>query len=86
MPDTSGFLDKAKETARKATEAAKQGLDQAKGKGQVLTLKRKLNSLAGELGQIVYRQKQGEIGLDAEVDRLVSEMRGVNAEIEALTE
>ena len=35
---------------------------------------------------MVYRQREGETGLDAEVDRLVSEMRAVHAEIEALAE
>jgi hypothetical protein len=81
---SGGFLDKAKETAKKATEAAHKGYEQAKGKGQELTHKRKLNALAAELGHVVYRQKEGETGLDAEVERLVSEMRGVRAEIEAL--
>ena len=83
---SSGFLDKAKETAKTAGEAAQKGYEQAKDKGQELTLKRKLNSIASELGMVVYRQKDGETGLDAEVERLVSEMRGVRAEIEALNE
>jgi hypothetical protein len=83
---SGGFLDKAKETAKKATEAAQKGYGQAKDKGQELTLKRKLNTLAAELGHVVYRQKEGETGLDAEVERLVSEMRGVQAEIEAVGE
>jgi hypothetical protein len=40
--------------------------------------------LAADLGHVVFRQREGEIGLDAEVDRLVGEMRSVRAEIEAL--
>jgi hypothetical protein len=83
---SGGFLDKAKETATKAGEAAQKGYEQAKDKAQELTLKRKLNTLASELGMVVYRHKDGEMGLDAEVERLVSEMRGVRAEIEALHE
>jgi hypothetical protein len=74
-----GLLDKA-------VSAGKKGVSQAKEKGQELTLRRRLNALAADLGQVVYRQRQGEGGLDAEVDRLVSEMRGVNAEIDALVE
>ena len=83
---SGGFLDKAKETAKQASEAAQKGYEQAKDKAQELTLKRKLSSLASELGMVVYRQKDGETGLDAEVERLVSEMRGVKAEIEAINE
>ena len=51
-----------------------------------MSLKRRLSALAEDLGQVVFRQRQGEAGLDAEVDRLVSEMRAVDAEIEALAE
>jgi hypothetical protein len=83
---SEGILDKAKETAKKATDAAHKGYEQARHKGQELTLKRKLNALASELGQVVYRQKDGETGLDAEVERLVSEMRGIHAEMDALAE
>jgi hypothetical protein len=79
-----GLLDKAKDAAKKGGEVAKKGLEEAKDKGQELTLRRKLNGLAEELGHVVFRQKEGESGLDAEVDRLVSEMRGVRAELEAM--
>lgn len=79
-----GLLDKAKDAAKKGSEVAKKGLEEAKDKGQELTLRRKLNGLAEELGHVVFRQKEGESGLDAEVDRLVSEMRGVRAELEAM--
>ena len=51
-----------------------------------MNLKRKQSALAADLGRIVFRQREGETGLDAEIDRLVSEMRGVRAEIEALDE
>ena len=79
-----GLTDKAKETAKKAGEVASKGIDEAKQKGQEYTLKRKQNSLAQELGDVVFRQKEGEVGLDAEVDRLVGEMRSVKAELAAL--
>ncbi len=81
-----GLLDKAKETAKKAQDAAAKGLDQAKDKGQEFNLKRKQNTLAEELGHIVFRQREGEAGLDAEIDRLVGELRAVKAEIDALDE
>jgi hypothetical protein len=79
-----GLLDKAKEAADKAKVVASKGLEEAKEKGQEITLKRKLNSLAEELGDVVFRQKEGEMGLDGEVDRLVGEMRSTKAEIAAL--
>jgi len=79
-----GLVDKAREAAKRATEAAQKGASEAKDKAQELTLKRRLNALAEELGHVVFRQREGEAGLDAEVDRLVAEMRGVQAEIEGL--
>jgi hypothetical protein len=81
-----GLVDKARDAAKRATEAAQKGAGEARDKAQELSLKRRLNALAEDLGHIVFRQREGETGLDAEVDRLVSEMRGVRAEIEALDE
>jgi metal-dependent amidase/aminoacylase/carboxypeptidase family protein len=82
----SSFLDGAKGAAKKASEAAQKGAAAAQDKMQEMQLKRKLNAASAELGQVVYRQREGETGLDAEVDRLVSEMRGLRAEIDALEE
>ena len=77
-----GLMDRAKDTARRATEAAQRGADQAREKGQELALKRRHNDLAQDLGHIVFRQREGEGGLDAEVERLVGEMRALRDEIE----
>jgi hypothetical protein len=81
-----GFQDQVRGYASTAGDAVKQYTGAARAKGQELTLKRRQKALAGDLGQIVFRQREGETGLDAEIDRLVSEMRGVRAEIEALHE
>ena len=85
-----GILDKAvdaaKDAAKKAAELTQEGLSEAKEKGQEMVLKRKLNGFAEELGHVVARQKGGEANLDAEVDRLVGEMRATEAEIAALEE
>lgn len=78
-----GLVDKAREAAQRASEVAQRGAEQARDKGQELALRRRRNALAQELGEIVFRQREGEGGLDAEVNRLVSEMRGVDAEVEA---
>jgi hypothetical protein len=81
-----GLVDKARDAAKRAGEAAQKGASEARDKAQELALKRRLNALAEDLGHVVFRQREGETGLDAEVDRLVSEMRGVRAEVEALDE
>jgi hypothetical protein len=81
-----GLVDKAREAAKRAGDAAQKGATEAREKAHELSLKRRLNTLAEDLGQVVFRQREGEAGLDAEVDRLVSEMRAVRAEIEALAE
>ena len=81
-----GIVDKAKEAARVAAGAAQKGIDEAKDVGQSFQLKRKLAGLAEELGETVYRQREGEAGLEAEVDRLIEEMRAVKAEIAGLSE
>lgn len=75
---------RVRDTAKRAEDAARQGASQAKDRGQQLSLRRRQSALAAELGQIVFRQREGEGGLDAEVDRLVGEMRATRDEIEAL--
>lgn len=81
-----GILDKAVDAAKKVAETAQEGISDAKDKGQGMVLKRKINGYAEEIGHLVVRQKGGETGLDAEVDRLVGEVRAVEAEIKALDE
>lgn len=78
-----GLMDKARETARRASDVAQRGAEQAREKGQEMALRRRHNALAQDLGHIVYRQREGEGGLDAEVERLVGEMRALREEIEA---
>jgi hypothetical protein len=78
------FVDDVRGYAERAGDAVKQGAETAREKAQDFGLKRRENGLATDLGHIVFRQREGESGLDAEIDRLVSEMRGVRAEREAL--
>lgn len=78
-----GLVDRTREAVRRAGDAAQKGASEAREKAQELALKRKLNTQAEDLGHVVFRQREGEAGLDAEVDRLVAEMRAVRAEIEA---
>lgn len=81
-----GLVDKARDAAKKAVDAAQKGAEEARDKATEMSLKRKLNAQAEELGHVVVRQRDGEAGLDAEVDRLVSEIRATRAEMEALEE
>jgi len=81
-----GLMDKARDAAKVAADRAQKGLDEAKDAGQKVTLRRRLGALSGELGDVVFRQREGEAGLEPEVDRLVDEMRAVRAEIAALEE
>lgn len=78
-----GFMDKLKDTAQKGMDAAQKGMGEAKEKASELTLKRKFNGLAEELGTLVFRQREGDAGLDAEIDRVIGEMREVVAQLDA---
>ena len=79
-----GRMDKAKEAAKAAEAAARSAAGDARDKGDELMLKRKVNSLAEELGHVTYRQHDGLTGLEGEVDRIVAEMRALYAEIAAI--
>ena len=79
-----GFTDKAKDLAAKTADAAQKGAKDARDMGEKLMLQRKLNDTAEELGHVVYRQHQGMRGLEDEVNRLVSEMKALQAEIDAI--
>jgi len=77
------ITEKAKDAASKVAKLAQDGISQPKDKTTEFNLKRKLNGFAEELGHVVYRQRQGEAGLDAEAERLVGEMRATEAELKA---
>lgn len=79
-----GFTDKAKDLASKTADAAQKGARDARDMGEKLLLQRKLNEAAEQLGHLVYQQHQGMKGMEAEVDRLVSEMKALHAEIDAI--
>jgi hypothetical protein len=79
-----GLVDKAKDAAKTAAGAAQKGLDDVKGAGNLYSLRRQVGTLTDQLGQVVFRQHEGEAGLESEVDRLVEEIRSVKAEIDSL--
>ena len=65
-----GFLDKAKEKATHLAGQAKEKIDDVKEK-------RKADDLLDDLGRILYRHRteRGEPGDEAEIVRLVAELR-----------
>ena len=71
-----GLIDRARRIAA-------QSLSGAKDRGQAFQLQRRQNALAESLGQVVFRSRSGELGLDAEIDRLVGEMTQVRSEMDA---
>jgi hypothetical protein len=79
-----GLVDKAKDAAKVAAGAAQKGLDDVKDAGQLYGLRRSQGTLTDQLGNVVFRQHEGEAGLESEVNRLVEEIRAVKAEIESL--
>jgi hypothetical protein len=70
-----GFLDKAKEKASHLAEQAKDKIEDVKEK-------RKVDELLGDLGRITYRLRteRGEPGDEAEIVRVVGELRTLEAE------
>lgn len=81
-----GFMDKIRDTAQKGVDVAQKGASEAREKASEMSLKRKFNASAEQLGLLVFRQRDGEAGLEADIDRVVSEMRGIGAELDALDE
>ena len=73
-----GILDKAKERATQLAEQAKDKIDDVKEK-------RKVDSLQSDIGRIVYRQRTEGVqaGDEADIARLVSELRTLEAEAKA---
>ena len=70
------LLDKAKETAKKTADKAKELGQAGQEKFESVKVERKINDLKEELGGIVYAQRTGNPpeNADAEIDRIVAEI------------
>jgi hypothetical protein len=78
-----GFMDKVKAAAQDAATQAKSATGQAQTKIEQVQLKNRLNSLAEELGQVIFKERtKGTPAADAE--RLITEMKDLEARIDAL--
>lgn len=75
-----GLMDKMKETAAKAGDAAKGAAKAGQDKIEEQKLKKKISDLQEELGGVVYAQRTGapnptaDASVDAAIDRLVGEI------------
>jgi hypothetical protein len=80
-----GLLDKVKETAQKGADLAKDGVKAGQGKLDTIKLEKKIGELKEELGGVVYLQKVGTPAddADAEVERIVGEIKAAEAELAA---
>ncbi len=78
-----GLLDKAKQAAQQAAEAAKKGTAQVQGKIEHAQTKKKADDLAQELGYLIVRERTGGAAAGAEADRLVSDITALQAELAA---
>ncbi|MEQ8834214.1 MAG: hypothetical protein RIB67_07185 [Miltoncostaeaceae bacterium] len=79
-----GFTDKLKDTVQKGKDAAQKAVDEGREKASELSMKRKFNSSAEELGILIFRHREGETGLDADIERVLGEMRETAKELDAL--
>lgn len=81
-----GFMDKVKETAAKGTEMAKGAAKAGQDKLDEQKTKKKIGDLKEELGGIVYAQRTGSGtgSADAEIERLVSEIKDAEEELAAI--
>lgn len=77
------FMDKVKSAAQDvAAEAKKAGAQGQEKLGEVQT-RRKLDDLAKQLGWLVYRERAENVPAGADAERLVAEMKELDARLES---
>ena len=80
------LLDKVKDTATRAAEGVQKAAETGQEKLEETKLKKRIGDLKAELGGVVYAQRTGTAGPDAETDitRLVGEITDAQAQVAAL--
>lgn len=74
------FLDDARQLAEQATRSIEQGLEQVRGRMDVLQRQRQFNDLGRRLGLLVYRARRAGTQPDeTEVERISLEMAAIEA-------
>ena len=78
-----GLLDKAKEAAKTVGDKAKEGVAAGQEKVDDLKTKRRITDLKEELGGIVFTQRTGTAGANAEseITRIVGEIKEAEAQL-----
>ena len=80
-----GFMDKVKSAAQDAATQAKAATSQAQSKIEETQTKKKMDDVAKQLGYQIYAERtQGTPAADA--DRLVEEMKGLEAALAAASQ
>lgn len=80
-----GLLDKVKDVAGKATDQAKHGLAVGKEKMEDAKLKKQIEALLQEIGELVVSARRGDAAADhdALIDAKVAKITELEAEMEA---
>jgi len=77
------LLDKMKETAQKGVDKTKEAVSAGQDKIEAHKLEKQISDLKEELGGVVYAQRSGTPpdNADAEIERLVGEIKNTEAEL-----
>lgn len=78
-----GFMDKVKQAAQDVTAEAKKATAQGKEKLGDVQTKRKMDDAAKRLGYLVYAEKAKGETKPAEIDAVIAEIAGYDAELAA---
>jgi hypothetical protein len=76
-----GLMDKVKAAAQDAAAAAKKGTAQVQGKVEHAQLRKKADESAKQLGYLIVRERTKNEPAGADLDRLVNEIVGIEAQL-----
>ncbi len=80
-----GLLDKVKDVANKATEQAKHGIAVGKEKVEDVRLRKQVEDLLQEIGDLVVSQRRGSApaDADAQIDAKIAKITELEQQIDA---
>ena len=76
-----GLMDKVKAAAQDAAAAAKKGTAQVQGKVEHAQMRKKADESAKELGYLIVSERTKGESAGANLDRLVTEIVGIEAQL-----
>jgi BMFP domain-containing protein YqiC len=85
--ETMGLLDKVKDVANKATEQAKHGIAVGKDKVEDARVRKQIEDVLQEIGDLVVGQRRGSApaDADAQIDAKVARVTELEAQLQAAT-